>query len=154
MLSILQAETEDDVATVRDLFREYQRWVNIDLGFQDFESEVANLPGPYAAPAGRLLLAKLGGAAVGCIALQPRNKDECEMKRLYVRAESQGKGVGRQLVDHLISEARRLGYRRIVLDTLPVMATAQRMYESLGFKEIQAYRYNPVPGARYLALDL
>lgn len=154
MLQINQALTKDDFAVAGDLFREYQRWLNIDLGFQDFEKEIAGLPGSYAPPTGRLLLATLDDAIVGCIALQARDDGECEMKRLFVRTECQGKGVGRQLVTRVIDEARLIGYRRIVLDTLPVMTAAHQMYESFGFREIPAYRYNPVPGTRYLALDL
>jgi GNAT superfamily N-acetyltransferase len=154
MLHIGQAKTDDEIRAARELFLEYQQWLKIDLSFQDFETEVASLPGSYAPPAGRLLLARVDDAVAGCIALQPRGQGECEMKRLYVRGEHHGIGLGRLLVTSVIDEARRIGYRRIVLDTLPVMKAAHHLYLSFGFSEIPAYRYNPVQGTRYLALDL
>jgi putative acetyltransferase len=153
-VTITYAETPEAIETARTLFREYQEDLKIDLCFQDFSQELATLPGAYAPPRGRLLLAAVGGAAAGCVALRPVNGDASEMKRLYVRPAFRSAGTGRALVETLIAEARAIGYRRICLDTLPVMARAQELYERLGFTDIPPYRENPVPGARFLALDL
>jgi ribosomal protein S18 acetylase RimI-like enzyme len=154
VIVILEADSAERVAAARELFLEYQRGLGLDLCFQGFQSELDGLPGDYAPPRGRLLLAEDGGVAIGCVALRPVDSATCEMKRLYVRPAGQGRGLGRALVDRLLAEARAIGYARVVLDTLPQMATAQRMYERLGFHDIPPYRPNPVPGARYLGLDL
>ena len=143
-----------DMAVVRDLFREYQRELGVDLGFQDFEAELAGLPGAYAPPRGRLLLARRADEVAGCVALRPLADGDCEMKRLYVRNEFRAAKLGLLLAARLIAEARALGYRRMCLDTLPSMARAQRLYESLGFRDIAPYRFNPVPGTRYMELML
>ena len=132
------------------MLREYAAWLQVDLCFQNFEQELAGLPGDYAPPRGRLLIAE----GAGCIALRPIDDDICEMKRLYVRPEHRGSGLGRRLVQAIIDEARSIGYRRMRLDTMPVMDKAQALYASFGFREIEAYRYNPEPGARFLELDL
>jgi putative acetyltransferase len=150
-------ESDGDVAVVRELFLEYQAWTGVDLCFQGFAAELASLPGAYAPPRGRLLLAERRRAATevaGCIALRPLGADRCEMKRLYVRPEHHGLGVGRRLVTALLAEARSIGYRTMVLDTLPQVQAAHRLYESLGFHDIEAYSANPIPGARRLGLDL
>ena len=153
MIEIVHAQAPD-IPHVVALFREYQTSLGIDLGFQGFEAELAGLPGRYAPPAGRLLLGRCEEEASGCVALQALNEHECEMKRLYVRPWCRGSGLGRMLVTRVIEEARWIGYGRMCLDTLPSMGRAILLYESLGFVDIAAYRYNPVPGTRYLALDL
>jgi GNAT superfamily N-acetyltransferase len=135
---------------IRTMLREYEAWLQVDLCFQGFEKELASLPGDYAPPRGRLLIA----SGAGCVALRPLDEETCEMKRLYVREEHRGSGLGRRLVEALIEEARAIGYRRMRLDTLPKMDSAQKLYASLGFREIAAYRANPVPGARFLELSL
>jgi putative acetyltransferase len=153
-VQLRQAESAADVEAARELFREYRRWLGLDLGFQGFAEELANLPGAYVPPRGRLLLAIEGDAVMGCVALRPLSEADAEMKRLYVRPEAQGLGLGRKLTERVIAEARAIGYRRLLLDTLPVMGAAQGLYESLGFVDIPPYRQNPVPGARFLALEL
>ena len=155
-MRIHAAESEADVDAARDLFREYQRWLDLDLGFQGFAEELANLPGAYAPPKGRLLLASQGedGHVLGCVALRPWGDRDGEMKRLYVRPQAHGQGLGRRLAEAVIAEAKAIGYRRLLLDTLPSMSSAQRLYETLGFVDIPPYRENPVPGTRFLALEL
>lgn len=152
-MNIRYAEFPRDLAEVRGLFREYADALGIDLCFQDFEGELSSLPGKYAAPSGRLLLAWQDIEAVGCVALRALNGTSCEMKRLYVRSHVRGTNVGRRLAERICDEARAAGYTRICLDTLPSMVAAQALYESLGFKSIEPYVFNPVVGTRYLALD-
>jgi ribosomal protein S18 acetylase RimI-like enzyme len=154
MTSIRTAQLPRDLAVLRALLREYEAGLGVDLCFQGFEAELAGLPGRYAPPAGRILLAWSGGEAVGCVALRPLDGGACEMKRLYVRPEARGGRFGRQLAERVISEARAAGYSRICLDTLPSMAAAQRLYEALGFEPTEPYVFNPVPGARFMALEL
>jgi putative acetyltransferase len=155
MISIEPATTADSIVQARTLFEEYQTALGVDLGFQDFENELATLPGQYAAPDGRLLLANIGGSVAGCVALRPLSGgDACEMKRLFVRPAFRASGVGRMLAERVIAEARSIGYRRMCLDTLPSMGRAQQLYDALGFREVAPYRYNPVAGTRYLSLDL
>jgi len=151
---IREAQTEIDIAQVRELFLEYQSTLGVDLCFQGFAEELASLPGHYARPAGRLLLASNDSAVVGVVAMRPILDNDCEMKRLYVRASGRGAGLGRQLTDALIKEARRAGYRRVLLDTLPTMSEAQKLYRSIGFVEIAPYCHNPIAGTRYMALTL
>ncbi|HYI97392.1 MAG TPA: GNAT family N-acetyltransferase [Bryobacteraceae bacterium] len=143
-----------DLDEVRGLFREYAESLNVDLCFQDFETELAILPGKYKEPEGRLLLAWGGSEAMGCIALRPLQGGDCEMKRLYVRPRARGEQLGRRLVERVCQEAREAGYARICLDTLPTMASAIRLYRTLGFKPIKPYVFNPVPGAMFLGLEL
>jgi GNAT superfamily N-acetyltransferase len=138
--------------TIRTLFREYQEALGIDLSFQDFETELQTLPGDYAPPRGRLLLAD--GLPAGCVAMRPLAGDTYEMKRLYVRPPFRKTGLGRELAERILLEARAAGYRRMCLDTLPAMTGAQRLYEILGFREIPPYRHNPIEGTRFLGIDL
>jgi len=143
-----------DLGEVVSIFREYVGSPTANLDFQDYEKEFAELPRKYAEPHGRLLLAWLGGKVVGCAALRRVDGHTCELKRVYVRPAAQGKNIGRQLVEQMLSEARLAGYRRICLDVLPEFTAAQRLYESLGFTPAEPVSYNPVPGTRFLALDL
>ena len=154
MTAIRPAELPRDLKEVRSLFREYAGTLNIDLGFQDFEAELATLPGKYKPPKGRLLLAWSGTEAVGCVALRLLEGDACEMKRLYVRPQARGEQLGRRLAERICQEARSAGYSRICLDTMPTMAAAIKLYTALGFKSIEPYVFNPVPGALFLALEL
>ena len=153
MIEIIHAAPEH-IATIRELFLEYQRWLGLDLCFQNFSAELAALPGDYAPPAGRLLLALADARPAGCIALRKIENDICEMKRLFVRPEFQSLKIGRMLAEKIIDEARAAGYARMRLDTLPVMTRAQSLYAALGFREIPPYRENPIPGVRYLELNL
>ena len=139
---------------VRALSHEYASSLTIDLSFQGFARELAGLHGEYAAPHGTLLLGRVGGAAAGCVAVRPWKDRTCEMKRLYVRDSFKGQGLGRVLAEHAIEWAHRAGYERMLLDTLPSMAAAQRPYEDLGFREVAPYRFNPVAGTRYMELRL
>ncbi len=147
---IIRPATLSDLDEIRTMLREYAAWLEVDLCFQGFEKELAELPGEYAPPRGRMLYAD----GAGCVALRPIEEEVCEMKRLYVRPAFRGSGLGRRLVEKLIEEARTIGYRRMRLDTMPKMDSAQRMYASFGFRDIEAYRYNPEPGARFLELLL
>lgn len=153
-ITINEARFPEHVEVVREIFREYAAGLGVDLCFQGFEAELADLPGKYAAPRGRLLLAWCDGQAVGCVALRPQEGAAGEMKRLYVRPAARGLGLGRRLVDVVCAMARQAGYERLRLDTLPSMTAAQVMYAARGFRSIAPYIANPVPGARYLELDL
>lgn len=154
VIEIRPAELPGEVPVVRQLFREYAEGLGLDLGFQDFEGELASLPGKYAPPQGRLLLARDGGMAVGCVALRPIDGDTCEMKRLYVQSRVRGAQLGRRLAQRICDEARDAGYRRMCLDTLPTMSSAVRIYCALGFQPIDPYVFNPIEGAIFLGLDL
>ena len=151
---IAPAASAADIATARELFREYADRLGVDLCFQDFEAELAALPGRYAPPSGRLLLAWQDDVAAGCVALRGLEPGVCEMKRLYVRPSARGSGLGRALTERVIAEGRAAGYVTMRLDTLPTMREAQGLYVALGFREIAAYTRNPVPGARFLELWL
>ena len=154
-VTIRIAESPGDIAQARDLFREYGASLGFPLCFQNFEEELATLPGKYAFPAGRLLLAFVDGAPAGCGALRPLNRDACEMKRLYVRPGYKGQGIGRQLAERLIAEAKLIGYARMRLDTIPAqMMEASRLYLALGFQEIPPYYNSPQAGTSYMELLL
>jgi putative acetyltransferase len=139
---------------VRALFREYASSLGVDLCFQHFEEELTNLPGHYARPDGRMYLACVDGSSAGCIALRRLDEGRCEMKRLYVRPLYRTLGLGKALAERVIADARMLGFREMLLDTLTQMAGAQALYEKLGFCDIPPYYANPLPGARYMGLKL
>jgi ribosomal protein S18 acetylase RimI-like enzyme len=139
---------------VRPLFEEYAASLGEDLCFQDFDQELASLPGHYAPPRGRLLLARWNREPAGCVALRPLVPDVCEMKRLFVRPAHRGRGLGRILAERIIREAGEAGYSTMRLDSLPSMEAALQLYRELGFRDVPAYRDNPVPGARFLELRL
>jgi putative acetyltransferase len=151
---IVEAEGVEALAMVRRLFAEYAASLEIDLAFQGFAEELAGLPGAYARPAGGLLLGWEGDEPAGCVAFRPLEPGVSEMKRLYVRPSARGAGWGRRLVERVVSEARATGYERMRLDTLPSMSAALGLYLGMGFREIPAYRHNPVAGTRFLELDL
>jgi putative acetyltransferase len=154
MVELKQVQTAEQVEQARELFSEYQTSIDVDLCFQGFAEELAGLPGSYAPPGGRLLLAVVDGTPRGCVGLHEITSETCEMKRLYVQPGQRGIGLGRLLVARVLDEARSIGYRRIVLDTLPSMTRAQAMYGALGFEEIPPYGPNPVQGTRYLGRSL
>ena len=151
---IFEAGTTEHFASARELFEEYARSLDFDLGFQDFTSELTNLPGAYAALDGCILLATHEEQIVGCAALRRWDETVCEMKRLYVKPELQGLGIGRSLAQAIILKARVLGYKRMRLDTLSSMHAANQLYTSLGFCPIEPYRYNPLKGAQFYELTL
>lgn len=153
-LRILSADDHAEIEHVRQFFRNYAAWLGVDLGFQNFGEEMASLPGAYSAPAGRLFFAELDGKPAGCVGIRPSTEGICEMKRLYVEPEARGTGVGRELALAAIKAAKALGYRRVMLDTLPAMRIAVKLYRELGFKEAPAYYPTPVEGTMFLSLDL
>jgi ribosomal protein S18 acetylase RimI-like enzyme len=146
--------TKGDLFEVRNLFEEYADSLGIDLDFQGFDEELAELPGEYGSPDGCLLLALWKGQVAGCVALRKFSPGICEMKRLYTKPQFRGLGIGRALCEEVIGWARRLGYERMRLDTLPSMEEAKGLYGSLGFREIEPYRFNPVEGASFMELTL
>ncbi len=154
-IAIADAAGAADIETARELFLEYARALGFSLCFQGFDEEVAALPGAYAPPAGRLLLARADAAAAGVVALRPLEPGICEMKRLYVRPVFRGQGIGEALVDRVTAEAKAVGYRRMRLDTIADrMQAAIALYRARGFLEIPAYYHNPLPGVLYLELAL
>jgi putative acetyltransferase len=155
ILTFAQAESAAQAAQARELFLEYAQSLGFSLCFQNFDQELAELPGDYAPPEGRLLLAEYKNQVAGCVALHKVEPGICEMKRLYLRPQFRGQGLGRALADRIIAEARQIGYQRMRLDTVePVMKDAVAMYRKLGFKEIAPYRPNPIVGAMYMELEL
>jgi GNAT superfamily N-acetyltransferase len=154
VIHIVPASTPTQLRDVRALFLEYAASLGFDLCFQDFDREVADLPGAYAPPRGALLLAEVDGHAAGCVALRPLDEFTCEMKRLFVRPPWRGRGLGRLLCDAIIAEAHARDYARMRLDTLPRMAGAIALYRALGFVPAEPYRYNPLPGAMFMELML
>jgi N-acetylglutamate synthase-like GNAT family acetyltransferase len=151
---IRPATSADDLAEVKRLFREYVEWLAVDLSFQNFDEELAGLPGDYAPPAGGLWVAEEAGHVGGCVALRRLEQHVCEMKRLFVRPEFRGTGLGRRLVEHVMQQARAIGYQRMRLDTLPQMSAAQGLYQSFGFRQIDPYRFNPIVGTKFLEAEL
>jgi ribosomal protein S18 acetylase RimI-like enzyme len=155
MTRIVQALSESEIDAARALLGEYAAWLDLDLSFQDFAAELTALPGEYAPPRGTLLLALDDEAVLGCVGLRPLDWPRtAELKRLYVRPEARGHRVGSLLAQTVVSSARAAGYERVRLDTLPAMVSARRLYEALGFREIHAYRFNPVADATFMELDL
>jgi putative acetyltransferase len=150
----LHPATDADIDEVRSLLHEYAESLGFPLDFQGFDREVAELPGAYAPPRGALLVGRKAAVTVACVALRPLSPEICELKRLYVRPAARGTGLGRLLAEAAVAEARRLGYLRIRLDTIPAMAAAQALYERLGFRDIAPYNDNPLAGARFLELTL
>jgi len=151
----MRAESAADIADVRTLFNEYAESLGFSLCFQSFEIELAQLPWEYAPPSGRLLLARSGGLAAGCVAMHKLEDGICEMKRLYARPQFRGTGLGRRLAEEIIAQARQIGYKHMRLDTVvSVMGRAVELYRALGFREIAPYRENPIPSALYMELEL
>jgi GNAT superfamily N-acetyltransferase len=154
-MEIIQAETPEQIEQARGLFREYETWLGLSLCFQNFDEEVAALPGKYAKPEGRLFLVFANENLAGCIALRKLEEGVCEMKRLFVRGDFRGRKIGNVLIEKLIEEAKSIGYRKMRLDTYPPkMAKAARLYESHGFREIPPYYHNPYGEVLYLEKDL
>ncbi|RLB22545.1 MAG: GNAT family N-acetyltransferase [Deltaproteobacteria bacterium] len=153
-MKIIRAETAEHIEGIRRLFREYERFLGVDLCFQAFEEELAGLPGKYAPPDGALLVAMEGQELAGCVALRRLEQGVCEMKRLFVKEQYRGKGIGRALAKGIIEEAARLGYSLMRLDTLDWLKEAMRLYESLGFRKTEPYYTNPLPGVVYWELEI
>lgn len=154
-MNFIQVQSAEEIQSARELFEEYAARLEISLCFQDFERELAELPGDYRPPSGRLLLAFVNQRLAGCVAVRDLGGHTCEMKRLYLKPEFHGRGLGRVLAEKIIQEAREIGYGRMRLDTLPgKMDRAIALYRSLGFREIPAYYSNPVSGATYMELTL
>jgi putative acetyltransferase len=151
---IAEAKTRNQISSAKELVKEYATSLGIDLSFQNFEQEMAEFPSAYARPDGRVLLAIDGGDAVGVVALRRLSGKICEMKRMYVQPEFRGRGIGRMLAKRAITEARRIGYSRMRLDTLSRLKEAIRLYDSLGFRKVRPYRVNPHKDAVYMELNL
>ena len=154
MVTVVQVNKGDELLCVQALFEEYAASLNFDLWFQGFNEELANLPGNYAPPEGRLLLALHSVEPAGCVALQKLEEGTCEMKRLYVKPRFRGLGIGITLAETIISEARKIGYKRMCLDTVVSMREAQLIYQSMGSKDVEPYRYNPICDTRFMELTL
>ncbi len=157
-VTLTQPTDPEALAIVHELFLEYASSLGVNLEFQDFENELATLPGDYAEPRGALLLALVDGAVAGCCALRPLDTSDypnaAEMKRLYVRKAFRGFGLGQELAEGMLDAARRAGYACVLLDTLDEMESARALYASLGFEEIPPYYHNPLPGSHYLKVDI
>jgi putative acetyltransferase len=158
LLELISPTRPEEIEAVRRLFREYADALGVDLCFQQFDEELAGLPGDYAPPRGALFLAQIDGEAAGCCALRPLDSADypnaAEMKRLYVRDRFRGSGLGRELVEATLAAAREAGYSHVLLDTLDDMEAARALYEELGFENIPPYYHNPIPGAHYLKCSL
>lgn len=154
-ISITPATGEADIGIARALFLEYGESLDFDLCFQDFDTELAELPGAYAPPRGAILLARVANEPAGVVALRPLGDDACEMKRLYVKPDHRGLALGRRLAEAILAAGARAGYRVMRLDTIgATMKPARGLYEDLGFREIPPYYENPIPSATYFELDL
>jgi len=154
MVKIISAKTVAHIDTVRRLFREYENFLGVDLCFQDFEKELTELPGKYALPQGALLLALVDEEVAGCVAVRKFETNICEMKRLYIRPHYRGDKIGRMLAEKIIAEAIKLGYSKMLLDTLTPLKEAMALYRSLGFRKRDPYYHNPLPGVVYWELNL
>lgn len=153
-MKIIEATSPEHIEIARDLFREYQQFLNVDLCFQGFEEELASLPGKYAHPKGAILLAEHEGEIAGCVAVRPIEGETCEMKRLYVKDEFRGLAIGKKLADAIIEKARELNYQKMQLDTLERLETAMGIYQKLGFEKISPYYANPLDEVVYWELQL
>jgi len=153
-MNICQATTQEHIALARALFEEYANWLGINLSFQGFDAELNSLPGPYAPPRGRLLLAFAGTEVAGCVALRPLEVDICEMKRLFVRPNFRGRRIGAKLVEQIVADARTIGYRTMLLDTLPHMQDAIGLYRTFGFVRCAAYYETPLADTVFMELQL
>ncbi|WP_435355440.1 GNAT family N-acetyltransferase [Emticicia sp. SJ17W-69] len=153
-LSILKIATKEDLEEIKNLFREYAKFLEISLDFQDFESELAKLPAKYAEPEGAIFLAKIDSQPAACVALWKLEEGICEMKRLYVKPEFQGLGLGKKMTQTIIEEAKGKGYKIMKLDTLKRLQSANYLYASLGFRETQPYNYNPESDVAYFEKEL
>lgn len=157
-VELITPSSPQELDATRDIFREYARDLGVDLCFQQFDQELASLPGDYAAPRGALFLAKVDGQMAGCCALRPLDNADypnaCEMKRLYVRKDFRAMGLGRELAQATLDAARQGGYSCVLLDTLDDMEAARALYHDLGFQEVPPYYHNPIPGAHYLKAEL
>jgi putative acetyltransferase len=154
MVRIIHSHLPEQVDKVRSLFKQYAIGIGLDLGYQNFDNELVNLPGEYTPPQGALLMAIERSVPLGCVAMRPMERSICEMKRLFVKPAHRGKGIGRQLVQNIVDEARLAGYQRMRLDSISSMQEAIHLYQSEGFEEIEPYCWNPIPGAMYFELDL
>ena len=154
LLQIVEIQGKEYLAEIGYLFQEYADSLEIDLDFQGFAEELASLPGEYASPDGCLLLALWQNQVAGCVALRQFSPGICEMKRLYIKPQFRDLGIGRALCEAIIGKSRQIGYERMRLDTLPSMETARALYASLGFREIEPYRYNPIESAHFMELVL
>ncbi len=153
-VAIRLADRPGDIEAIRALLRDYERETGLDLGFQGFDAELANLPGDYAPPRGCLLCAQSGEGIVGCIAFRPLDGNRCEMKRLYVLPGFRRTALGAALVEAILGQARRAGFDEMCLDTAPGMASAQALYARFGFRDVAPYNDNPIPGVRFMAVAL
>ena len=154
MIRLIEVNSPQEVETVRALFLEYAGSLGFDLCFQDFEAELADLPGDYAPPQGWLIIAWCDDRPAGCIALRPISETICEMKRMYIRPHYRRRGIGRRLAEAVICKAQSIGYARMRLDTVPSMTDAITLYRGQGFREVAPYRHNPLAGAMFFELDL
>ena len=154
MVKILTPDSDELVSKTKALFEEYASSLGFDLSFQNFEEEMATFPQQYSPPKGGLCIAQCRNEIVGCVGIRDLSTDKCEMKRMYVKPKHRGKGLGRALANSIINKARNLGYTKMRLDTIPSMKAACSLYESLGFKEIESYSFNPIEGAKFMELEL
>lgn len=151
-MNIIEADYAD-LAQIAEMFREYQQLIGVDLCFQGFEEELANMPGKYAPPTGAIFIAVDEADLIGCVAIRPLSQQQAELKRLYVKPAWHGQGIGKQLFESAMTRAQSIGYDSIVLDTLESMQSARRLYQTYGFREIDCYYHNPDPSAKYYQYD-